>query len=601
MQCPNLSKWSNEPELEGLLFFAQTLEEMLFHHTVDSFKARALNLHTNVIELQFLARQLLKGRIAAGTLVPVLEELEDRFKRDPVLSSEETSIFKAYAAALRSSRSKPNDLVAVSEALLAELESRYWPALVTQLEEAVKDPSKKKRILSLTEAFVTEAELRGFSRSFIYHTVKRTFFDANAAPQSIDSFDHLTRFLETFQQPYSRWRVVFRVSGAFDKLIDYAKYFSLEISDECPVQMPTSFRNRAFLGESTDYPLYVMANIDESRDPVSARDHGSTLVEALCAVYSFLAHEEELHVDPVALVMRGDDESPILLKAPPNPLRHGAKRNGTDGGSDLVEFIEIFTGKHFDRPSTYVFFKSIDYHRAALQAETPENQLLDLWASLEGFLPSPSTDTNRITYYVDAMLPSLTLTYPEKILRYVVDGMYWGGQSVREFVDDLDTGQDFFEKAVALIVCDELDSERGELYGMLDHHPLLRFRMFVTNQQFRSKERIRKTIGDHKTRVSWHIQRIYTTRNQIVHSAESLPYLRTLVGNLHSYVDILLETLSVVGTRSASNISIAGALKMLSIHEVNYMRNLEGENSRCSLTDFKGLVFGDNNPLSPFA
>ena len=155
-------------------------------------------------------------------------------------------------------------------------------------------------------------------------------------------------------------------------------------------------------------------------------------------------------------------------------------------------------------------------------------------------------------------------------------------------------------KAAAPIGWEPLAAKREHLYGMLDHHPLLRFRVFRTNQQFRSSERIRKTILDHKERVSWHLQRIYTTRNQIIHSAKALPYLRTLVENLHSYVDILLETLSIVGTQSSRRMSIAGALKLLSVHEATYVHSLQGENTRCSLADFRDLVFGDSNPLSPF-
>ena len=55
MKRPRLYKWVLQDNTRGLLFFAQALEELLFHHTVDSFKTPALNTHLNAYELHFLA------------------------------------------------------------------------------------------------------------------------------------------------------------------------------------------------------------------------------------------------------------------------------------------------------------------------------------------------------------------------------------------------------------------------------------------------------------------------------------------------------------------------------------------------------------------
>jgi hypothetical protein len=107
-------------------------------------------------------------------------------------------------------------------------------------------------------------------------------------------------------------------------------------------------------------------------------------------------------------------------------------------------------------------------------------------------------------------------------------------------------------------------------------------------------------LAEHKTRVSWHIQRIYTTRNQIVHNAEALPYLRTLVENLHSYIDTLFHTISKVGMYASLRLEIPGALRVLSAHEQNYFQALSKENITCKSENYKELIFGRDNPVSPF-
>ena len=44
MKYPNLEKWKYGSELEGLLFFAQVVEELLFDYKIDIYKVPAMNL-----------------------------------------------------------------------------------------------------------------------------------------------------------------------------------------------------------------------------------------------------------------------------------------------------------------------------------------------------------------------------------------------------------------------------------------------------------------------------------------------------------------------------------------------------------------------------
>lgn len=51
MKCFDFSHWNFSNMDKGLLFFSQTLEEMLFHYGHDSLKVPALNLRFLCVEI----------------------------------------------------------------------------------------------------------------------------------------------------------------------------------------------------------------------------------------------------------------------------------------------------------------------------------------------------------------------------------------------------------------------------------------------------------------------------------------------------------------------------------------------------------------------
>jgi len=43
MKAPDITRWDRKPGIEGLLLFAQTVDELLFDYTIDTYKIPALN------------------------------------------------------------------------------------------------------------------------------------------------------------------------------------------------------------------------------------------------------------------------------------------------------------------------------------------------------------------------------------------------------------------------------------------------------------------------------------------------------------------------------------------------------------------------------
>lgn len=76
--------WASSPSNKGLLFFAQAMEEMLFHYGHDSLKVPALNFRFLCIEIQKTIKKINADIVDKGNMRPLLAELKDAFKKDPI-------------------------------------------------------------------------------------------------------------------------------------------------------------------------------------------------------------------------------------------------------------------------------------------------------------------------------------------------------------------------------------------------------------------------------------------------------------------------------------------------------------------------------------
>ena len=595
LRPPRASRWADHEELGGLLLFAQGLEEKLFDYTIDSYKARALNLHTVVFELDSLAAEFEQGRILPGVLIPVLEEAREKLDGDPVLDAEEKAAFATYLDRLDAARKLPSELSALTDAVLGELSGRYWRRLLAVIPTEVAKPRNARRILALADTFVSEAELQGFHRSYVYYWTKRFFWR-----RRISSAQDVKDFLNLFEGDRRNYTFVFRASKPLLDMRDYSPVARVEISAD-PPEIASAHRQVAdFLAPSDDYPLYVLTEKVEARDPVSARLMAEQRLATVANVYAYHVHQEEPTWKKVALCLTGEGRFEGVLKPPLSPMRRCLHSTVAAETERIKAAFDVLRGVHFSGAGAGVFHQALEYHRAAAETNTPENQLVDLWAALEGFLPPPDPETNRISHFVSTLLPTLSLRYAEKLFRYTAEGLERANATVRDIVTTMPVDGDFVTKTTAMLVSDDLQDVRERVYAALGSHPLLRFRCFTLHESFRKAAAIHETLEAHRRRVSWHLQRIYATRNQIVHSAQALPYIDALVENLHGYVDALLSAVVVVAAKSHARISIDGALKMLSVHEQNLLHDLSESDERATSENFLRLVYGRANPLSPW-
>lgn len=77
-----LTNWNDDCKKNGLLFFAESMEEMLFHHSHDSFKVPTLNFKFLCYDILSAIKNINSDILDAGNLVPLIDELMSFYEKD---------------------------------------------------------------------------------------------------------------------------------------------------------------------------------------------------------------------------------------------------------------------------------------------------------------------------------------------------------------------------------------------------------------------------------------------------------------------------------------------------------------------------------------
>ncbi|WP_320173559.1 hypothetical protein [Maridesulfovibrio sp.] len=600
----SVSKWENLAQAEGMLFFAQAVCELLDDSSLDSYKAPALNLHLSLFELRTLIKYYCNGRIKKGVLNFSINECKNHVKNTLIFGHSFLGKVNQYLTDIEATLSKHDEnvnrsrLKSLSIAARTEVGTVYWQNLKDKLLDAVKGNREKSSIYALAADFATEVGRRGFSRQYVLGITKKFFFNERTEPLRITTYDQLIDYLHYFDQNNRTWSVCFKASSLPENLLSYLKPFEIKHVEERPKEFYRVKKYTEFIkGKGRDRAVYCVQNV-KAKDPHTARDRAEGHLKFYVDTCRFHNHAIEFEIQNDSFVCDVENKKYYRLKQSKKPMECGTIFKRAEGDERLKTTIEILLGKHFSITAARDFAKVLDFHHAAMISANDENQLLDLWAALEGFLPSPNSESDRIVWYTDYIIPSLVLNYNEKIFRCLTDDLCNAGTNVNEFVQSLPIEGSSFVKVVNLVVARDFDDKKEELISLLDSNPLLRYRVYSLNKSYKSTKRIRRVIREHRQKLEWHIRRIYTLRNHIAHNASTLPYLRNLVENLHDYLDTLIISVSSVGKR-VRVFDIQTALEVIKSSETEYIKGLEGEH-RLTYEDCIDYMFGANSVLSPF-
>lgn len=535
MKFRNLHKWTLNESLDGLVFLAQRLDELLFDYTLDSYKPSALNAPFLCVEILAIIKDIENENIEAANLPHLLEELNWSISNDKIAKSLLDVPLDQYILGTDESLSKQKLRMEVLGKTLDP--RRYFSACCELLKKAVVE-KKKKDIDFCARILITTMINMGISRVFLRKKVYEFFYQAD--DDRIDSVDDLDSFFNTIEPTHHRFEVYFIVSADLKIVEKSIQAFSIEILENLPEKIASFAATHALLPAANE--VYVKIDDIQTFDAYSAREIAERRIDMLKDLLTLFSHKNDLHWKTDTLIVQCCSDEPRIIGSPRSSMEKSNDMHATRASKRLNWMLSEMSLEH-DAGSFEKFHRIVDLHGICVSNEVPENQLLNLWISLETLVPSHGRK-NKIVNIIDSLDPILRMTYVQRLMdQALADLLLWDpkitGQILRRVPDANHT-----KAAVRLLQLLSLESNsdlRNELYGRLKDFHLLRFRLFSLAESLKSPNSIKEVLDNHSKKVAWQLRRIYRTRNLLVHSGRTPSYLPTLIENGHDYLDLALN------------------------------------------------------------
>ena len=559
MRQNRINGWKYTSDLNTMLFFAQRLDELLFHHSIDSYRYPVLSLESLCSEYLRVYRDVKSELINEANLKHIIEELTNSLKSDPVainvLSKEYTERFISFYGAW-SIKEQYDNVFYISRKLG---NFTYYNGVIDLLKKNIKSNTGKRLVDKYAAVVVRLLIDYGYDENFIYKTLHNVFFW-----EPVISFESLDNFFNTFDFKRKKYNVYIGFSKDVSKL--FPLFQGMRV-DKLTVSMIDV--NHLPLGiKAKGQKTIIRFEGVESLDIYSAYTLVQTISDFIVNSYGFYSHMRNgvkrygQVVDDkgnVTTINRSD-----LLK---DRVSSSSHEESSRNANNLLK-ITFSSYRNLEEIS-----KLTEIHNSAVYSNNTSDSLLSLWSILES-QAEDDKEKDKITCVKENVIPFLKSTYIEKLVSTVMaDIRRWNRPFFEETILNNNFGVSDLEHTFAFLTFDEFESDRKKLYSLTEEFPLLRNRVYILNAQLKNTKGYKSLIKEHVQRIGWQLHRIYRARNYIIHDGTRNDDInRELVINLHSYVDTMfLKVFEMIGKSpyrdSIESIVISHKLSVLIMDE----------------------------------
>ena len=545
MKNKNFDNWDYTPDMESLAFFANLVDEMTFNYTTDSFKAPALNVISLMQETLSTINDVESGNIANAALVSIFEELTDAIKNDQAFNETLQKKNLNYLVSNTNFKETPINVTANILTILLQknnIAKEYSDYLKRELIRLIKETNHKKDIEQYTRSLITQLRNDGYSDDYLYFSNYEFFFGKERHIESKDIIDNYFQLFDSSDFDYEVYFIGHKLVGDIE---NNGKY---EVIEGINNQKANDKIDR-YIHRKSGASKFLKFTI-QSKDPYSARLEAFRRLRKHFSLLNLYHHKYMLDINPNCLVYDRINDKAIVIKDATRAIlkcKDQRIRKAIEIHRDTISKI------HFNETSTVRVFNALKLHDEAIADINLENQYINLFTAIEVLIPKDvKSNKDRILQIYDTIVPYLCVNYYQKLIDSVLQSLYlWNRGETLARLNEVEEGSNHLEKLAALMVLSKYDSNGvhnltlDKLYAKLneDKYTLMINRMYKLHKILKDKNELLNFLQRHEKRLKWHIDRIYRVRNSIVHAGKSPKYLDTLVENLHSYLDILLNQL----------------------------------------------------------
>lgn len=520
-------------------FFKLRMTEILHKDTLDSYRVKANNVMSLLIEFRGVLENWTLGNIKNyQTVSYCIEECTDLIKKDTCLdfSFYDKDLFiEEFSIYDKEQRADKNILVSATMKLKTYVEmcisinkTIYLERLLDKIrqqlffEGTIDDTNFSPTLREFdayVSAFACELLRKGFSKKYLYSFFK--YFKQNKYRIPFrEAFDKMCSTLVFGEK--KRYTVVFKLN------------FPHDVSTDTTI---TDFPNlKASIDESMKSSIIKEIGYKEEGDRI--RFHIMEIDALDSAMAARLCHDE------LSTIFDFNLNTFKSVEVPSTALTF-CPRDGIEGYNVKLEKVFILDrgdmGMSEDEHSLYEKLKSIEQNPiisqdvkdriiAAIrhlrigdcQSEI-EQQFINYWIALEFIFASSLSKESTFERIKKFFIEISQACYIKRNILYLntwlikthriqEDEYYWEKNDVDEFINLID-------------------------------NILLKYRLLNMKSHLRNGESIKKYLAQHRKNLEQHITRIYRLRNELIHEAAIKQDIANVTSNLRSYLVFVLNQL----------------------------------------------------------
>lgn len=569
--------WNNQETGKRAQFVADVFRESLFNYAFDSNKVPSLNLHYFCEEYMIVYALYKEGIMQKGNLNPLNQEFEWIIDNSPWLPegvSDSIFFFQNHEGRYQDIKKDKsldvakraeyyNDCAIYVDGLLSSKQG-YFELLMQNMKrilvESSFDISDQKMLFFCVREFICELMNHGISKAYLYTKATEALF-SEIEPE--DDIKYILGFLNKLKPQKQEYSVILGVT----------KPTFTELHKKIGKMREATIDEMKILGKKHIIEYEIV-----SFDPFSAVDAARADVEVILNTYNCFVHNKNITTCKHGLVKRKAAPEYEKIYDVPNYMRRNQMKPKEERISMLVNTV---TGA-----MPYSLIYSISLHNIAINSDEPKTQLMMLWTIFELLVETSQNTMDRVNYISNAVSTVLCLRYYRHSIGTLLMGIM-NELSLEDILQKEVRGKDSFEK-FAFILKDNTVLQQ-EIENDILKYPLMAYKFKSLCALFSSKESVKHDLCRHADRVRWQLMRIYRNRCMIVHDGKHLPYLTSVLENLHFYVDEMIEFLLNCVIMGMTNPSTA--MTYARVREKEMMNILDNKSCPLSDEDFMKLVF----------
>ena len=539
--------WKYSDKMQNLFLFFQRAEEALSFNTIDSYRLPVCNSITLREEIRRIYRFLSKNnqieKYYSKYIPSIIDELIDSIKKDFVLKEKLGVRKESIIAGLTSAKKNHMELLRWLDLLahLCTLEE-HLAQCKAELIRTVRSNCDQKILLWCVDNFFIDLKSSGYSTEYLYQSVIR-FFDSRE--KNISSLNCIEYYCSQFTRDdveYEFYLVVDTFKFDAIQRIDntWSKSIELQIIDEKDLEsqrknnqsikkLIEKYLELKKRGETT---VKIVSCKCVAFDPYTALEMVSKLLQISQWVEGYFKHQSERKIIYDACLRSNDRFISVRLRRV-IPNRPYIDQDTID------KRMEAVLSSHTSITATML--NAMDMHLDAINCRNSETMLRSFWTALEALFFEADYAAGERENAKYCVLHIVQKTYLLKQFRQIYSQLQ---SAIRDSAFWEEFCSSNFSNFIEAFMGNDADSDGfRKITTYLSNNPLLRNRIYWFRKSLSSNKEILNKLQHHKEKVSWHIDRIYRTRNLSTHAGLSMPYIDEILFNLHNYFDYVINYL----------------------------------------------------------